>query len=1854
MELEEYIYESQISAELTRIQQLILDQREYVRSRFHHKAHRLFIAGRAKLLIERELEDMQMVSDAYWAKELTNEYRKGYAKSATEIEEIMKYEGVSRNKAISQSDRSWLSRQRKKGKGDLDRALKETLDRSNKDLTGLKEWDVDKRLSASKGFRPVTGGSRKYALDTYGDLVTNIRGVAAYQRGSLAAMRDNGVEYLRVEDSPQCGWSRHDDAEKADGKVVSLNEAMAHMMSHAHCVRHFYPYGKEKPSGWDEFWDKRSKLFKIGAVALAAGAAGGAAAAGGYYAYTNRIFILQSFNDWLLKSEPLWKQYDLRINALVHNLEAAAKAGAGDVTDIFTGRPLQVNYDTVLLNARNDAVRYLEIPTSGIRTHTKYILGLTGEEDRFTLIRRIQDFNDYFDSYRKSGYGPNIFNSISNLESDSHLRVLDSVVNGYGKDYGWGQHTGFFDDLRKISAKRRNALMRGPANKFAENIEKILPDGKILRLTLPEIQGQNNEGLLRSIRGRIHIGEWFRGIATNKLGGERVGSMHFNHNGMARFGLQLRDDGRWYPRFSLIPKSPLRITARVNRGIHGQFNSISGEVKLLLPGPFNVKSNFNMNLRHLHLFDLADFRELTLRDIAGTSWDDFKIRSLALESRIKFMNRIDVSRVYRISWEDTVALFAKTNDDIFGTGERSVRILQKIGMFEEHYFGNFKKDMLSGFPKARRVWGGEIGEYYDRRLDVFQEFIDEWLTYGPDPVNPAEGMGLYYRFFKEPAVKEIQAIVDMIYKAKMNYPEFFSPEGAKTFMKILAEERYDQALMTFANEITKLSEDKKKVWNYTHNMIKGMHKKLFVDWPADRRRRAFKLFQTMDEGEILEFATSNTLMQDLKIYANNIFEIANEHGISKEAALQLKDASKRKINKVLQAIERMTRNTDRDQLILNMTSTRGWQQLGGVRSKTWEELIANHESEDLINLIGQWVIDAENLVPEVHLSIIRDYAPYFYKHGVDPNELAYLIDSLEHKQFTDRAREIFIRIAKSDIFHTRARKFDLLEKPIGLWETFESHWVQPERNQMLLQGYEEWIQKTLLRRGDTSAIRSLEGFDYRDNLSELANRIFHSPGLKADDRMAMIDEIVTDLDYLQDNGFKFVDVIASMDYPATDLVNPLQSATAKMEWVMKMFSDDQLLDVKKSLSVYRTYIDQFGLHDIDWKIVKAEAQKMASFHLNDKEFHGPISFLFGATSRQNMQMVTDGLMSGFFSPTRLTDVPQHVLTHELGHAASAQEWAIYKKEGVQFFMDMLNDLNGTAYKTFDEVEDHLKIPFLEKLKAGSVLHSEGVQDVSEMPLLEWYQDFMEFGQGMSYYGGGGKEERRLLFFLMDQAKEKVSDEISQYASTNFYELYAEMFANGLLSDVPSPWSIKLMKLTREMNTGVKTFTRVAAEVKDVAEAVPDAARTWETLHEEVKLFFSKRFDVVREKLDKVVTVLKSINELIGPSVDQILAFGGNFMKTVVDWISSGGTQTLSTRQMNYLRSQSIFGSPKLKEVVRQSEWEALQRTRREMGWDVNDFMFRKGYDVDLATDDEAARYILDNLEYLKKRNVEFKDLRLPYNSKLTAAQNKRIQEEYLKAFLEEPREFAKMTGIMRLQAEKLGLKTTNLYTPDNLNNIGYNVLGVWVRDYPGMADGLHMTAGQMWGHFTPKAWRQMDLNVNVGFYGRIDRQFYGQSTMTHELGHALTLGKGQLLDNPKGQDAVIDILNSMTGQSYPKTLREAIARNDKDFLEYRKRIMGMEHLVKYGGQLRFEDFTYYNDAVAVYSSQLTNHGADLDKIFLMHYIMRENRHLIAGRVSGYSVTNTHELIAELFREALLSYDPSPEAMMLLEAIAALL
>ena len=96
-------------------------------------------------------------------------------------------------------------------------------------------------VSASGAPSPITAityadGSKR-TLDTYGEMLFRTTTAVTHNNGAVIHAAQFGVTHYQLIDGSDCGLTSHDDPNKANGKVVSAETALAWPIAHPNCGR---------------------------------------------------------------------------------------------------------------------------------------------------------------------------------------------------------------------------------------------------------------------------------------------------------------------------------------------------------------------------------------------------------------------------------------------------------------------------------------------------------------------------------------------------------------------------------------------------------------------------------------------------------------------------------------------------------------------------------------------------------------------------------------------------------------------------------------------------------------------------------------------------------------------------------------------------------------------------------------------------------------------------------------------------------------------------------------------------------------------------------------------------------------------------------------------------------------------------------------------------------------------------------------------------------------------------------------------------------------------------------------------------------------------------------------------------------------------------------------------------------------------------------------------------------------------------------------------------------------------------------------------------------------------------------
>jgi hypothetical protein len=114
---------------------------------------------------------------------------------------------------------------------------------ADKVLTGETAVQAGKDLAAQlegQGIRAVTyANGTRHGLAEYAEMLLRTKTATAYSTGNLTGISAAGVGWVEVFDGFGCGWIGHNDSDKANGTIRTVEESMTATLSHPRCQRSF-------------------------------------------------------------------------------------------------------------------------------------------------------------------------------------------------------------------------------------------------------------------------------------------------------------------------------------------------------------------------------------------------------------------------------------------------------------------------------------------------------------------------------------------------------------------------------------------------------------------------------------------------------------------------------------------------------------------------------------------------------------------------------------------------------------------------------------------------------------------------------------------------------------------------------------------------------------------------------------------------------------------------------------------------------------------------------------------------------------------------------------------------------------------------------------------------------------------------------------------------------------------------------------------------------------------------------------------------------------------------------------------------------------------------------------------------------------------------------------------------------------------------------------------------------------------------------------------------------------------------------------------------------------------------------
>lgn len=88
----------------------------------------------------------------------------------------------------------------------------------------------------------VYANNARHPVDSWASATITWQAVTTANSGAArTALQELGTEWVEVRDGPGCGWTTHQDEDKANRTLRTVQDALAHPTAHHHCRREFLP-----------------------------------------------------------------------------------------------------------------------------------------------------------------------------------------------------------------------------------------------------------------------------------------------------------------------------------------------------------------------------------------------------------------------------------------------------------------------------------------------------------------------------------------------------------------------------------------------------------------------------------------------------------------------------------------------------------------------------------------------------------------------------------------------------------------------------------------------------------------------------------------------------------------------------------------------------------------------------------------------------------------------------------------------------------------------------------------------------------------------------------------------------------------------------------------------------------------------------------------------------------------------------------------------------------------------------------------------------------------------------------------------------------------------------------------------------------------------------------------------------------------------------------------------------------------------------------------------------------------------------------------------------------------------------
>lgn len=573
--------------------------------------------------------------------------------------------------------------------GDIGDKQKRVDDRSRPGFIGRKEIGSKQTTVQFAKQNMVKGkiyaDGQRHNLASYSELVMR---AAAQRAHNVAVANASGAQWFDIIDGPDCGWSSHDDRERADGSLRSLEEVLAYPIAHPNCQRRIEPrYDLGTAPDGPGRGSRAASALKAGLASQAASLATDLAVEGVKALATNQA-VQSKVAAVAARAVPgAWAH---RIENFMKMQKATVPEGTVDLNAFRLSKEAA---EQAIADAQYDVAE----GTKG-RQRLRQFLNVEAEE-----IQLPKAVGDRFDQYTEY-YDRTVRAKMSLREAIDLGRIEDFALQYLDTDMA---------TLEEAIYTRAGEHFGSIGNRVARFTFPQVGSGE--KFTAGRFTFQPNDLVQATVT------KTQRGI-VNRLG--------LNPHGLFRAGIS-RDPatGLWTPNFRLVPKGPIRISAKVNRskgrkliienlgpgkggrlGVNvvqegrfqevvklttdelfqlnglevgdttklgdylyekigpdevlqgrGRLTSVSWEAKLITKTPVNFSARFNFNLRKLGIHNWEDIRALSIEDFRKLGLSDMKFVSAAAELRAGGMGPLQLAKTFRITAEQAQELWELTS-----------------------------------------------------------------------------------------------------------------------------------------------------------------------------------------------------------------------------------------------------------------------------------------------------------------------------------------------------------------------------------------------------------------------------------------------------------------------------------------------------------------------------------------------------------------------------------------------------------------------------------------------------------------------------------------------------------------------------------------------------------------------------------------------------------------------------------------------------------------------------------------------------------------------------------------------------------------------------------------------------------------------------------------------------------------------------------------------------------------------------------------------------------------------------------------------------------------------------------------